>query len=205
MYAKKHNSGNLPFVMSKGHEHLTPLWCWFRPLIPFQRKVQQKNKKQTLFLSVLFTEGCKQFFCFVFCELVQGWISISLSFKLNWTEAFDVITYFWGTYEVELMLKFTAGTYKPSVHTLRRTVLRIANSSFKEWMQKAVRHVKSRKHILFFWGGSGQEWKWQQSGRVFARWERRTPCIIHWKTVNVSASFPCFGTHFSICLVMLNF
>lgn len=50
------------------------------------------------------------------------------------------------------MLKFTAGTYKPIVHTRRRTVLRIANSSSKEWMQKAVRHVKSRKHILFFLG-----------------------------------------------------
>lgn len=51
---------------------------------------------------------------------------------------------------MELMLMFTAGTYKPIVHTRRRTVLHIAISSSKEWMQKAVRHVKSRKPILFF-------------------------------------------------------
>lgn len=34
---------------------------------------------------------------------------------------------------------------------------------------------------------------------------RKKACIIHRKTVNVSAAFPCFSTHFSICLVMLNF
>lgn len=87
-----------------------------------------------------------------------------------------------------------------------RTMPHIVNNSLNEWMQTAVRHVKSNKHLSFFFFLKVKDASdTEASLDEFSRSRKEKTCIIHGKTVNVSASFPCFSTHFSSCLVMLNF
>lgn len=47
------------------------------------------------------------------------------------------------------MLKSTARTCKPIAHTSCKAKLHVANSPFKERMQKAAWHAKSHKNIFF--------------------------------------------------------